>query len=84
MAPVTRVKTARAGYVVACPECDKAGDVYLRRGSNTYIGDPDADYACGKCSATFDEYVERPVKPSGPRAAAIRRVREALGDSDSS
>jgi DNA-directed RNA polymerase subunit RPC12/RpoP len=51
-----RVTDAPEGMVVACPECDAAGDVYRRtQTGNPYVGDPEAEYSCGKCSATFEE-----------------------------
>lgn len=80
MPTADRVSSDEDGVVIACPECDKAGDVYRRHRSNTHIGDPEDPFACGKCSATFEEPVERPPKPSGPRASLIREVQDVLGD----
>lgn len=61
-----RLVNDKEGRVYACPECDKAGDITVRRADNTYAGDPDAPYACGKCSATFEEPVDREKKIGGP------------------
>lgn len=50
--------------VIACPECDSAGNVYERTGGGeAWAGDPDMPYHCQRCGATFEEYVERDRKP---------------------
>ena len=59
-----RVTDAPEGMVVACPDCDTAGDVYRRtKTGNPYVGDPNDKYSCGKCSSTFDEPNVRQEKP---------------------
>lgn len=65
--------------VLACPECDTAGDIYRRthRG-NAYVGNPDEEFSCGRCSASFSEPVERPTKPpsGGGRRSKLERMLE--------
>ena len=69
MTDAVRLTSEKKGHVIACPECDQAGEVIERRGDNTHAGDPDKDYYCGKCKATFDDYVEREerIGGSGPK-----------------
>ena len=57
---MTILRSDKEGYTIACPECDKGGNVYERQGNgNTHAGDADMPYICGKCSATFKNYTER-------------------------
>lgn len=70
--------------VLACPECDTAGDIYQRtHNGNAYVGDPDEEYSCGQCSASFGEPEERDRKP---RAAGGSRskLEQMLEGGDSS
>lgn len=55
------------GKVLACPECDHAGNIIERTADNTYAGDPDDDCLCGACGETFDreDVVERDEKWKG-------------------
>jgi hypothetical protein len=87
-----RQATADAdGEVLACPDCDQAGDIHERKRAPQCEGDE--RYRCGKCSALFDDPVRREAKtntvpaydddglPSGMDAAAkerVRKLREAL------
>lgn len=60
MPRVTHEETDR---VLACPDCDGAGDLYKRTGNgNAYVGDVEEPYRCQKCGATFSEPVDRPAK----------------------
>lgn len=69
MTGVDRIKTDSEAVVIACPECDHAGDVINRRRQNTHAGDPDHPFVCGECSATFEIAVVRREKPRAGRAA---------------
>lgn len=52
--------TDSAKTVIACPSCGKAGRVYERGDvSRSQKGNPDDQYSCGECPATFNAYVER-------------------------
>ena len=69
---MTILRSEKEGYTIACPECDKGGNVYERQGhGNTHAGDADMPYICGKCSATFENYVER--ETYGPHTEHIRQ-----------
>lgn len=68
--------------VTACPECDSY-DIYTRRdgrgGSIKYrTGDPTARHVCGRCSARFDEPVERPPRNGGPGKTVDRETCQRL------
>lgn len=55
--------------VLACRHCDHAGDIYQRTGNgNAHVGDPEAEFRCQKCGATFDEPVDRPAREWKPGA----------------
>jgi DNA-directed RNA polymerase subunit RPC12/RpoP len=45
--------------VLACPECDKAGDIYERRGSNAQ---GDERFRCGQCSHRFEDPTDREAR----------------------
>lgn len=48
----------KEGMTAACPECDEAGKIYRRQGPRA-LDDPDAEYRCGDCGATFDQWNTR-------------------------
>jgi len=84
MTGADRLSTDEVGMVIACPKCNVAGGVYRRRNSNTHIGDPDDPFACGKCSATFDEPLKRPSKRGGssPKYGDLTSADLGLSGSD--
>lgn len=65
-----RPETDRDGHVVACPDCDNAGQLYVRelqrsdnRATNVSIGtDPVVCYDCSATFASLDELTERPTR----------------------
>lgn len=60
MTTAERVTSDKEGMVLACPGCDQAGDIHRRNGgANVHVGDPDDPLACGNCSTSFEEPVER-------------------------
>lgn len=67
------------GLVYACPECDVAGDITIRRRGNTHAGNPEDPLACGKCGTTFEEPVEREDKRGGRQAKYADLSPEDLG-----
>lgn len=77
MTEADRLTADDDGTVYACPDCDRAGSVYRRNGSNTHIGDEDDPFACEKCSATFESPVERQPK-NGSQEIVRRRIKAAL------
>lgn len=68
MSEADRLSIDSDGVVIACPECDVAGDIINRRKTNTYIGNPNDPFVCGKCSATFETAVVRKEKVRGNEA----------------
>lgn len=79
MPKADRITTEKEGVVLACPECDHAGDIHRRHRSNTHTGDPDDPLACGQCGASFEEPVERPPKKKGAAPKYADLTPEDLG-----
>lgn len=53
--------------VLACPDCDRAGNVYERAGNgNSHAGDPEAPFVCHACGATFETPRDRPAREWRP------------------